>query len=272
MELHTAGLQIDVTNSTMADLEIDRLTQSPWLLRPINESLISELARSIKNLGLLQPIVVRKTSAHGKYEIVCGTHRFEACRRLGLARIRAIVSELDDEEAFLARVSENLLKNAYVDPIQEANGYKMLLTKGWTINAIADRVGKSDSYICQRLSIIEHLDESVRRRLSTSKGSLTPSHAELLARIHNVNRQMEVAEFVERKRLSVHGLEALLNGGPLLRRIELEPESNKTRVIRIPEEFIEAIGIHSERYVHLYAAGKKLIIENIYRSKRSLHV
>ncbi|MGA2973499.1 MAG: ParB/RepB/Spo0J family partition protein [Candidatus Bathyarchaeia archaeon] len=256
----------------MTDLEIEQLTPPPWLLRPINEDLISELARSIENSGLLQPIVVRKTGAHEKYEVVCGNHRLMACKRLGLTRISAVVTELNDEEAFLARVSENLLKNVYVDPIQEANGYKVLLTKGWTINAIAKRVGKSDSYICQRLSIIDHLAKSLSRKLSASNGSLTPSHAELLAKIRDVKRQIEVAEFVERKHLSVRGLEALLNGGPPPRRIELEPESNKARVIRIPMEFLEAIGAHLERSVHIYVDGKKLIIENIYRSRRRLHV
>ena len=273
MELQSPVLQTDTVNSSIVtNLDIERLIPPRQLLRPLNEDLISELARSIRNSGLLQPIVVRKTGAAGKYEIVCGNHRFEAYKRLGLSKISAIVAVLNDDEAFLARVSENLLKNAYVDPLQEANGYKMLLTNGWTINAIAKRVGKSDSYICQRLSIIEHLDQSVSRRLAVSNGSLTPSHAELLARIRDVKKQIEVAEFVEKKRLSVRALERLLNGGPPPRRIELEPESDQTCLIRIPKEFTEAMGIGSERYVHMYIDRKKLIIENTSRSKRSLHV
>jgi len=261
-----------VNSSFIADLEIERLLPPHQLLRPIEESLISELARSIENLGLLQPIVVRKTGANGKYEVICGYHRVEACRRFGSRRISAVVCTLNDDEAFLARVSENLLKDVYVDPIQEANGYKILLMNGWTINAMAKRVGKSDSYICERLSIIKHLDPSVRRKLSASTGALTPSHAELLAKIRDLKKQIEVADFVERKRLSVRALETVLKGGPLPKRIELEPESGGTRVIRIPNEFTEAIGIHSEGYAHMYIEGKKLIIENIYRSKRSLHV
>jgi ParB family chromosome partitioning protein len=273
MELHCPVLQTNSVNSLIVtNLEIDRLIPAKQLLRPMSEDLISELARSIKNSGLLQPIVVRKTGASGEYEIVCGNHRYEAYKRLGLSKINAIVCVLNDDETFLARVSENLLKNTYIDPIHEANGYKMLLSNGWTINAIAKRVGKSDSYICQRLSIIEHLDQSVSRRLAAGNGSLTPSHAELLAGIRDVKKQIEVAEFVEKKRLSVRALEMLLKGGPPPRKIELELESDQTCLIRIPKEFTEAMGIGSERSVHMYIDRKKLIIENTSRSKRSLHV
>jgi ParB/RepB/Spo0J family partition protein len=250
-------------------IEIDRVAFSAWTLRPLNEKLVSELVRSIGNAGLLQPIVVRRSENGGKYEVVCGNHRLEACRRLGHKRISALVVELNDEQAFLARVSENLLKNTYVDPIEEANGYRMLLSRGWTIDEIAKRVGKSDSYICERLAVIDRLDKQVLTRLSRGDGVLTPSHAELLAKIRDSKKQMEVAEFVERKRLSVRTLERLLSGAPLPKRIELEAKNLGYRTIRVPTEFIDAVGIGSERWAHIYVDGRKLIIENIYRTKRA---
>src|SRR5208282_3929081 len=113
----------DAPIETIQTIELDQLESPAWLLRPIDQELVTELARSIQNTGLLQPIVVRR-STRG-YEVVFGNHRLEACKHLGFHQIKALVKTCSDDEAFLARVSENLLRNSYIDPIQEAEGYRM---------------------------------------------------------------------------------------------------------------------------------------------------
>ena len=246
------------------DLEIQNLSPPSWILRPIDDGIVGELARSIENIGLLQPIMVRR--AGERHEVVFGNHRLEACRRLGFRRVQAIVTNLSKDESFIARVSENLLRNTRIDPIQEAEGYKMLLGKGWTINAIAKKVGKSDSYICERLAILDRLDDSLRLKISKG-GHLTPSHGELLSRIPDPARQREVAGLIERKRLSVRSVEDMLNAAPPPAKVLVEDISGNC-YLRIPEEFVESLSLRRGQHVYLYERGKKLILENADKRSR----
>jgi ParB family chromosome partitioning protein len=240
----------------VVELELGSLKTPLWPLRPVKESLVHELERSIKGNGLLQPIVARRTDRG--YEIVFGNHRVEACKRLGMTHVRAIVREFTEEEAFLARASENLIRNSYVDPIEEAEGYKMLLRRGWTINAIGQRVGKCDSYVCERLALLERLDRRILAKLAG--GKLTASHAELISRIPDAERQNEVAELVSKKRLSVRSLEGMLRRAPAPTKVSVETVSENLYV-RIPEEFSKVTGMRSGDEVFLYMRGKKIILE-----------
>jgi len=132
------------------------------------------MAESIKANGLLQPIMV-KTTGKG-YELVFGLHRLEACRRLGWRKIQALVTSISDEDAFLAGLIENLQRNIRVNPIAEARGYKLLIEKGWTAHQIARKIGKGDSYIYDRLRILDRLHPTIQRQLITHvrKPPITP--------------------------------------------------------------------------------------------------
>jgi len=239
-------------------IEVNQVEAPVWPLRPIQQELVTELARSIQNQGLLQPIVVRRNTRG--YEIVFGNHRLEACKRLGFQRIKAIVRMCGDDDAFLARVSENLLRNSYIDPIQEAQGYKMLVDRGWTINAIGRKVGKCDSYVSERLGIIHRLCREVREELS--RGQLSPSHAEVLSRIRNPELQRELTELVKRKRLSVKSLENMITRTPL-------PTCTTVRIVlkeyyaKIPEEVAQFLGLRNNQQLFLSIRGKKLILEKV---------
>jgi ParB family chromosome partitioning protein len=251
-------------SSAAVSIELENLLQPAWLLRPVNEEIVAELARSIANAGLLQPIVVRKEN--GGYEVVFGNHRVEACRNLGMKSIPAIVKQLTNDEAFLASVSENLLRNVHVDPIVEAKGYKMLVDHGWTINAIGRKVGKCDSYISERLALIGRLSERVQSKVAEGNPHLTPSHAELLSRIRDPIRQNEVAELVERKRLSVRALESMLDGSPLPRKVVIQRIADEY-CVKIPDDVSDALSLAEGQNVHMYVRGRKLILENINYSR-----
>jgi ParB family chromosome partitioning protein len=245
-------------DGNIVELEIEQLRPPSWRLRPLGEQNILELMRSIQNIGLLQPVVVRGT--HDGYQVVFGSHRIEACRRLGMKKIAAIVKHFTDEEAFLARVTENLLQNADINPIEEAEGYRMLVGKGWTINAIAKKVGKCDSYICERLAMLDNLDFRLRAQVSSGSRLLTPSHAELLSRIRDKQRQTQIAKLVETRRLSVRVLEDLLNGVPLPTKVQIEERSGDCW-IHIPNDFAKVLGLKSGQNLYMYIRGRKLILE-----------
>ena len=238
------------------ELDIDVLKSPSCTLRPLKQELIVELQRSIQNTGLLQPIVVRK--AENGYEVVFGNHRLEACKQLGMKWIEAVVTEFSEDEAFIARVSENLLRNNYINPIEEAEGYRRLVGKGWTVDEIGMKVGKSDSYICERLGILKHLSREVRSKIL--EGSLTPSHAEIIARIRDEAMQEQITGLVVRKRLSVHTLEQMVKTGPLQTEVQMIHDRSEY-VVRIPQEFVKIAQLESDPRVFIQAKRGRLILE-----------
>jgi ParB/RepB/Spo0J family partition protein len=245
---------------SIIEVEVAELKAPSLLLRPIDNETVAQLARSIQHAGLLQPIMVRRDSQG--YEVVFGVHRLEACRRLGMQRIPAIVSSRNADESILARISENLLRNTYMNPIEEAEGYKRLVAGGWTINAIGQKIGKCDSYVCERLAILDRLSHKLRGEISSEVGRLTASHAELISRIRDRTRQNVVAELVRRKRLSVRALEDMLNGVPPPTKV-LAQNVTGGYSVEIPDEFARAMGLAGAQYLHMYFRGAKLILENL---------
>jgi len=179
-------------------------------LRPLDEKTVRELMDSIRSNGLLQPIAV-KAVGEKQHRLVFGSHRLEAARRLGWKRIPAIVRSVSDEEGFLMNVTENLQRNVYVSPVAEARGYKHLISKGWTIGEIARRIGKSDSYVCNRMRILERLHPELQKQIEFPRGNspLTLSHAEHLSTVQDPLRQLELARLVRERNLSLHQLERL---------------------------------------------------------------
>ncbi len=250
------------TNSHVdtVELEIDSLRSPSPSLRSLDCDLVAELTRSIEGTGLLQPIVVRECE-YG-FEVVFGNHRLEACKHVGMKNIRALVMRFTEEEAFLARVSENLLRNSLVNPIGEAEGYKHLLSSGWTINRIASKIGKSDSYICERLGLIDRLHRSIREKVSNGNRHLTPTHLELLSKVKDPVEQLRLADLVEKRRLGVRALEDMVNGMPGPQTI-IPGDYLGECAVRIPREFTKAVGIVVGQPVRIRVRGRKLILESV---------
>jgi len=246
------------------DLDLDSLKSPSWILRPIDNQTVEELARSIANMGLLQPIVVRRREL--EYEVVFGNHRVEACRRVGMKRIPAFIRDFNEDEVFLARISENLVRNSFVNPIEEARGYRMLIKNGWTINTVGRKIGKGDSYVCERLAMLDRLGRDLFAKAYTKKGHLTPSPFELLSRVGDTGRQKELAELVEKRRLSVRALEDILNGVPLPTKVTIEDNCGAL-FVRIPTEYAATMEVTAGQTVRMYARGRKLVLENTTHSK-----
>jgi len=152
---------------------------------------MAELEASIKEHDVIQPILVRPIDGNGKplFEIVAGERRFRAARSLGLSEIPAIQRELSDEEARQIQVIENLQRSD-LHPLEEAEGYKGLIEKHkLTPEDIAAKVGKSKTYVYQRLKL---LSLSPAARAHFLKGTLSPSVALLFARIPDARLQAHV--------------------------------------------------------------------------------
>ena len=253
------------SESSVVELDIE-LLKSPYPpLRPIDYAFLEELMRSIRGVGLLQPIVVRPCKFG--FEVVFGNHRLQACRNLGKQRIRAIIAEFTEHEAFLARVAENLMRNSYVNPIEEAEGYRRLLKEGWTVNKIGAKIGKSDSYVCERLSLIDRLDSRIRDKATSVPHYLTPTHLELLSKVESPIKQMELAKLVEKKRLGVRALANIINDVPLPRTIMTDARLGDL-IINIPDDFVKAAAIRPGHPVRIQVRGKKIIIEDPKRMRR----
>lgn len=132
--------------------------------KTFDEDSLAELAQSIKENGLIQPVTLRPIDGAGeaKYEIVCGERRYRAVQSLGQETIQAVVKELDDRQAFACMVIENLQRKD-IDPLEEAQALKHLNTKGEVpIKEIAKLLGKSASYVFNRIQLNNISDEFVK--------------------------------------------------------------------------------------------------------------
>jgi ParB/RepB/Spo0J family partition protein len=165
----------------------------PWPHNPrrsIDPAHLVELADSISKVGVLQPILVRPIGA--MFSIVSGERRFRAAKRAGLTEIPAVVRTLTDAEALEIAVTENLQRED-VPALDEAEGYERLhLSHGYTVEEIADKVGKSKTYVYSRLKLTSLCAEA---RVFLRDGQLTPTVALLIARIPTPSEQVDAAKY-----------------------------------------------------------------------------
>lgn len=159
---------------------------------------MDELICSIKEKGLLQPIVIRSKGKY--YEIVAGNRRYKACTTLGWRKIVCHVVELTDKEAFEVSLIENMQRRN-MDPIEEAHAFKKyVLTFGWGgISELAAKIGKSVSYVDKRIRLLELPNDILD---SIFKFEINKSAAEELLSIRDNHRQSKLAQIIREKRLS----------------------------------------------------------------------
>jgi len=135
----------------------------------VSEKELRELTRSIKEKGFIQPIVAREISG-GSYEIVAGERRYQAAKSLGLKEIPTIIKELDDKEAFVLAIVENLQRQD-LNPIEEAEAFKRLIEDfDFSLEDIAKFVGKDKTTVVNVLRLLklpEKIKEAVRKRMIT---------------------------------------------------------------------------------------------------------
>lgn len=188
-------------------LEIKRISPSKYALRSELNSL-DELAASIREKGLLEPIVVRPVD--GRFEIIAGNRRLEACKRLGMRSIPCHVADLDDREAFEVSIIENIQQDT-MNAIDEARAFKKYVEEcGYGgVSELAGKIGKSQGYVSNRIRLLSLprgvKEEVIRRRISPSVAqelvSLDDSGGEIVEIIRERHLSMrEVRRIVKRHR------------------------------------------------------------------------
>jgi ParB family transcriptional regulator, chromosome partitioning protein len=167
---------------------------------------LEELAQSIREHGLLEPILVRRAGAD-RFEIVAGERRWRACQKAGLREALVVVKDLGDDDAFEVALVENLQRED-LGPVELAEGLDRLVKdRGYTQEALATRLGKDRTTITNALRLLK-LPAKVRARLAA--GDLTEGHARALLGLESDAAILELAEKVIARRLSVRATEALV--------------------------------------------------------------
>ena len=199
-----------VPGASYAELPVTHIEPNPRQPRAVfDEEAMAELEHSLREVGLLQPVVVRRRP-EGHYELIMGERRWRAAQRAGFATIPAIVREAADDELLRDALLENLHR-AELNPLEEAAAYQQLLDDfGATHEELAGRIGRSRPQISNTLRLLK-LSAPVQRRVAA--GVLSAGHARALLAVEPPERQDELANRVVAEGISVRALEELVSLG-----------------------------------------------------------
>ena len=186
-------------------IRISDIQKNPYQPRKeFSEEKIKELAQSIKENGLIQPIIVRQSPVIG-YEILAGERRYRASIAAGLSEVPVIIKKLSDQDMMIHSIIENLQRED-LNPIEEAKAYQSLIDKGYTHAEIADKMGKSRPYITNLVRLLT-LPDFILTEVET--GKLSQAHARLLIQLP-LKEQKNLLHRIQTEDLSVRRVEYLL--------------------------------------------------------------
>ncbi|MFO7153993.1 MAG: ParB/RepB/Spo0J family partition protein [Caldicoprobacter oshimai] len=230
-----------------------------------DEQKIMELAQSIKQYGVVQPIIVKPNN--GRYIIVVGERRWRAARLAGLTHIPAIVRDVDKRELVEIALIENLQRED-LNPIEEAQGIRQLIEEyGLTQEQVAERIGWSRSAVANALRLLSLSDE-IKSYLED--GRLTSGHARALLAVEDEQMRLMLAKKIVEKGLSVREVEQIVRN--LKGRIG-DKEKNKKTSINKPGYILEIEASLEERFgtrVQITPGKKKGVIQIEYYSDSDL--
>ena len=193
-------------------LAVERIDPNPNQPRlTFDEDTLAELALSITEHGVLQPILVRP-AADGRFQLIAGERRWRAARLAGLREVPAIVDEIDDQTALEIAIIENLQRED-LSPLDEALMYERMTTEhGYSLRKLAQKLGKDKGYIENRLRLADAPSE-IKQLVSLRKDTL--SHAYELLKVEDPKRRRRLAEQVARGELSLVKLREKIEGRPV---------------------------------------------------------
>lgn len=227
------------TNEEIVELPLSELRSNPYQPRKnFDDSALQELANSIKEHGVFQPIIAKK-SIKG-YEIIAGERRVKASILAGKETIPAIIRDFSDQDMMEIALLENLQREN-LNALEEAMAYKKLLDElSLTQEALAKRLGKSRSHITNMLGLL-NLPEEVKDMIMDGKISM--SHARVLSKIENNDKVKELADKIIVDGLSVREIEELSHNDNLTKKnVQVRHEKNSNEFKRIEEELSEKFG------------------------------
>lgn len=238
--------------------------------KTFDDATLQELADSIREHGLMQPILVRQRGSG--FEIIAGERRWRACQKAGLKAIDVIVKDLADEDVFEWALIENIQRED-LNPIEEAEAYRRLLDSGdLTQEQLAVRVSKDRSTIANALRLLK-LPDDVRRQVIA--GALSMGHARALLSLESPEEMVKMARDVVKKGLSVREVERAVRAA---RQAQAEKESDaaddpyaqlpggEPAVRRVTEDLMRTLGAR----VRIQPNGRRGRIEIDYSSPEEL--
>lgn len=250
-----------IKNESLTEIDIDRLSPSPFQPRTkFDETALDELARSIKETGILQPIVA--VPENGRYVILIGERRWRAAQKAGLRKVPVIVRSIPRELQLEASIVENVQRED-LNPIEVAGAYKRLIEElGLTQEDVAEKVGKDRASVANFLRLLRLPDE-VQGYLQD--GRLSMGHARAILGLEDPKAQLEAARRAVLKGLSVREVESSVARGrrsPAPRRRKADPDLEA-----VQEDMLQRLGAK----VFISGSSKKGCIKIYYFSLGELN-
>ena len=235
-----AGARPKQDASDVLRIPVANVEANPFQPRmAFDQEALEELAASIRTLGLIQPITVRKVS-DGRYQIISGERRFKACRMAGMSMIPAYVREANDQGMLEMALVENIQREN-LDPIETALSFQRLIDEcSLTQEAMADRVGKKRASVANTLRLLK-LPVKIQHDLKV--GLLSVGHAKVLLGLPDAESQEKFCDLVIKEGLSVRELEELV------RKYLKSPSARKATPVQteLPDEYTRMLS-HIEKF------------------------
>lgn len=229
--------------------------------KTFSEEKIEELSKSIKEHGIIQPIVVRRRGDN--YEIVAGERRWRAARKAELSKVPCLIRELSDEQNMLIAIIENMQRED-LNPVEEAEGLnQMIVTFGMTQEQISKSVGKSRPYIANSLRLLK-LPEYIKDEMA--EGRLSAAHGRTLVTVEDEDVRKDLCARIIKEGLSVRETEKLVSEQGKSKKRRPAAKTKNPDVARVEEELKETLGTR----VTINQNGKKGKIEIEFFSREEL--
>ncbi len=209
LERFVRGIIEKEGKKSVVDLPVDEISVNPYQpRRTFDPDKLDELAKSIREQGVLQPVIARKFG--GGYELVAGERRLRACKLIGLKTIPAIVRQLDDQDMIEIAFIENLQREQ-LDDVETAEAVGKMAAAGGDIKAVAERIGRDVDSVKAKLWMLK-LPQVVKKAVVSKL--ITVEHARLLSEIVGEKKQMEALEKIYREKLTVEQTRELVSSLP----------------------------------------------------------
>ena len=232
------------------ELPVGAINVNPYQPRDVfDEEMLSNLTASIREVGVLQPILVR-TKNEDKYELIAGERRWRAAKRAGLKKIPAIIRDVEDLTSLEHALVENLHRQD-LGPLEEAAAFQQLIDDfGLSQEAVGQRVGKSRSAIANSLRLL-HLPSSVQNLLLTAQ--ITAGHARALLALTSRQEQDQLAQRIVKEELSVRDVERIVREGIPVKTPKKGKRTKTAAVLEVEQQLSE----HLDTTVSVSTAGKR---------------
>ena len=227
----------DTPREEVVEIKLTELRSNPYQpRRNFDEEKLKELSESIKEFGVLEPILIKK-SIHG-YEIIAGERRYRACQMAGLETIPAVIKDFSDENMMQIALLENIQRED-LNAIEEAEAYsKLVKSLGISQEELARRMGKSRSHITNMIGLLK-LPEEVKKDVVS--GDISMGHARVLSKLEDVDKIISLSNKIKSSHLSVRDLENVASSATYKRTNPAKVKETK-QYDYVEEAFTDKVG------------------------------